>query len=81
MSSTERPKRAAFARSMRIETVGWPSERNTARSATPGTVARIRRISSALRARISSSGPKTLMAFAPFTPEAASWTLSLIAWA
>ena len=66
---------------MRIETVGCPSERKTARSATPGTVASTRRISSALRAMMSSSGPKTLTALAPFTPEAASCTLSEIAWA
>ena len=42
----------------------------------PGTVAMAFLISLATLARVSRSLPKTLTEFSPFTPEAASWTLS-----
>jgi hypothetical protein len=78
MSSTGRPKRAARARSMVTATVGWPSVGKTAMSVMPRTWPSSWRMRSALAVSTSSSGPNTLMALAPFTPEAASCTLSLI---
>src|SRR5882724_10167284 len=61
---------------MSMRMVGWPSEAETARSVMPGTVAMAFLISSATLASVSRSLPDTLTEFSPFTPEAASCTLS-----
>ena len=46
----------------------------------PGTVAMAFLMSSATLASVSRSLPEILTEFSPFTPEAASWTLSWIYW-
>ena len=59
-----------------MRTVGWPSELNTPRSATPGTLLIVDWIWAAVFSSVSRSGPNSLTEFDPFTPEAASSTLS-----
>ena len=61
---------------MSMRMVGWPSEAETARSVTPGTVASTALISLPSFDSVSRSLPEILTEFSPFTPEAASWTLS-----
>ncbi len=59
-----------------MRTVGCPSELNTARSTTPGTVAITALIFSAVFSSTARSLPYSLTEFSPLTPEAASSTLS-----
>ena len=61
---------------MSIWTVGWPSEFNTARSAIPGTVLMTSLILAAVCSSVARSLPNSLTEFSPFTPDAASSTLS-----
>src|ERR1700709_640702 len=56
--------------------VGWPSEVNTERSATPCTVDRTDLILLAVSLSACRSLPYSLIEFSPFTPETASDTLS-----
>ena len=76
MSPGASPYRAARSRSMSMRTVGWPSERNTPRSAMPGTVAITSLILFAVLSSVSRSPPNNFTEFSPFTPDAASSTLS-----
>ena len=68
---------ARGARAVDVDlTVGWPSDASTARSVMPGTVAITFLILSAVFSSVSRSLPNSLTEFSPFTPEAASSTLS-----
>ena len=80
MSPGASPYRAAFARSTSMRTVGWPNEENTPRSAMPGTVAITSLILFAVFSSVSRSPPNSFTEFSPFTPEAASSTLSSMYW-
>src|SRR5438270_9359045 len=63
-----------------MRTVGCPSELSTARSAMPPTPRTASRISAAFFSSVARSSPYSLIEFSPFTPEAASSTLSWMVW-
>ncbi len=65
---------------MSMRTVGWPSERSTAKSVMPGIAAITSFILLAVRSSTLRSPPYSLTEFSPFTPDAASSTLSSIYW-